>query len=86
LDLKLLQDKLADWISQAGNSWSSNGLDITNSWLKGGLEERCITRDLKWGTPVPHPAELPELEQFKNKASNVLLLMLGANVALFFFL
>ena len=20
-----------------------------------GLKERCITRDLKWGTPVPHP-------------------------------
>jgi methionyl-tRNA synthetase len=28
--------------------------------LKGGLLGRCITRDLKWGTPVP-------LEEFKNK-------------------
>ena len=26
---------------------------ITRSWLKEGLKPRCITRDLKWGTPVP---------------------------------
>ena len=24
------------------------------SWLNKGLRGRCITRDLKWGTPVPH--------------------------------
>lgn len=23
------------------------------SWLRDGLKPRCITRDLKWGTPVP---------------------------------
>ena len=28
--------------------------------MKEGLRGRCITRDLKWGTPVP-------LEEFKNK-------------------
>ena len=33
--------------------WSANGIAITESWLKQGLEPRCITRDLKWGTPVP---------------------------------
>jgi methionyl-tRNA synthetase len=26
---------------------------MTNAWLKEGLKERCITRDLKWGIPVP---------------------------------
>ena len=26
---------------------------IAKSWVKGGLQQRCITRDLKWGTPVP---------------------------------
>lgn len=34
--------------------------DITWEWLNRGLIERCITRDLKWGTPVP-------LEKFKDK-------------------
>lgn len=33
--------------------WSSNAISIVRSWLKSGLEKRCITRDLKWGTPVP---------------------------------
>jgi hypothetical protein len=30
--------------------------------MEQGLKVRCITRDLKWGTPVP-------LEGFENKAS-----------------
>ena len=33
--------------------WTANGTQITLSWLKEGLKPRCITRDLKWGTPVP---------------------------------
>lgn len=28
---------------------------VTNGWMKGGLQERAITRDLKWGSPVPEP-------------------------------
>ncbi len=45
--------------------WSSKAIAITNSWLKEGLKERCITRDLKWGTPVP-------LDGFRNKAKFIL--------------
>ncbi len=26
---------------------------MTKSWIRDGLKERCITRDLKWGIPVP---------------------------------
>ena len=33
--------------------WSSNAQVITLSWIRDGLKPRCITRDLKWGTPVP---------------------------------
>ena len=29
-------------------------LQTTNAWMRDGLKQRCITRDLKWGTPVPH--------------------------------
>jgi methionyl-tRNA synthetase len=32
-----------------------NAQQITQGWLDGGLERRCITRDLKWGVPVPLP-------------------------------
>ncbi|KAI6173361.1 Methionine--tRNA ligase, cytoplasmic [Aphelenchoides besseyi] len=35
--------------------WSSNAISIARGWLKIGLEPRCITRDLKWGTKVPLP-------------------------------
>eukprot|EP00731_Ephydatia_muelleri_P032898 Em0024g442a len=33
--------------------WSSNAIQITSSWIRDGLKPRCISRDLKWGTPVP---------------------------------
>ncbi|CZT45217.1 probable MES1 Methionyl-tRNA synthetase [Rhynchosporium secalis] len=41
--------------SSVEGGWSSNGIAITKSWLDKGLEGRSITRDLKWGTPVPLP-------------------------------
>lgn len=56
LELPLLKDKLEEYItkmSEAG-SWSQNAIQITSTWLKEGLRPRCITRDLKWGVPVPH--------------------------------
>ena len=36
-----------------GVGWSSNSKTITETWLRDGIKPRCITRDLKWGTPVP---------------------------------
>ena len=32
-------------------SWSS----LARSWLTADLRDRCITRDLAWGVPVPRP-------------------------------
>ena len=28
-------------------------LQTTKAWMRDGLKQRCITRDLIWGTPVP---------------------------------
>jgi len=36
-------------------STTSNCLQVTSAWMRDGLKQRCITRDLKWGTPVPRP-------------------------------
>uniref|UniRef100_A0A1I7V8K4 Methionine--tRNA ligase, cytoplasmic n=1 Tax=Loa loa TaxID=7209 RepID=A0A1I7V8K4_LOALO len=47
-------------LSSGKNHWSANAISIAKSWLKGGLERRCITRDLKWGVPVP-------IDSFSNK-------------------
>ncbi|KAF7836516.1 putative methionine--tRNA ligase [Senna tora] len=56
LELPLLKDKLEKYINEmsVAGSWSQNAVQTTNSWLREGLKARCITRDLKWGVPVPH--------------------------------
>lgn len=55
LRLDKLQAEIEKWFNKASadGSWSSNGKVITESWLKLGLRDRGITRDLKWGTPIP---------------------------------
>ncbi|XP_011622631.1 LOW QUALITY PROTEIN: methionine--tRNA ligase, cytoplasmic [Amborella trichopoda] len=62
LELPLLKDKLEEYINKmsVAGSWSQNSIQATYSWLNEGLKPRCITRDLKWGIPVPH-------EKFKDK-------------------
>ncbi|XP_059432242.1 probable methionine--tRNA ligase [Corylus avellana] len=62
LELPMLKDKLEEYINNmsVAGSWSQNAIQTTYAWLKGGLKPRCITRDLKWGVPVPH-------EKFKDK-------------------
>ncbi|MFT4261405.1 MAG: methionine--tRNA ligase [Candidatus Woesearchaeota archaeon] len=34
-------------------TWTENAITTTKAWLKEGLKERAITRDLKWGIQVP---------------------------------
>ncbi|KAL6641179.1 hypothetical protein ACP70R_019360 [Stipagrostis hirtigluma subsp. patula] len=62
LELPLLKEKLERYINEASGdgSWSQNAVHATKAWLKEGLKPRCITRDLKWGVPVPH-------EKYKDK-------------------
>lgn len=55
LCLDKLQSETESWAQNSSTKghWSTNGTQITNSWFKKGLNERGITRDLEWGTPVP---------------------------------
>ncbi len=48
---------LEEWLGKASveGFWAKNAVQITSSWIRDGLQERCITRDLKWGIPVPKP-------------------------------
>jgi methionyl-tRNA synthetase len=57
INLPQIKDRLESWVnkSSADGNWSSNCVRATNAWIRDGLKPRCITRDLKWGTPVPLP-------------------------------
>lgn len=62
LDLPKLENRLSEWIDSASEKgkWTTNAIAMTKTWLRDGLKSRCITRDLKWGVPVP-------LEGFQDK-------------------
>ena len=70
LELPLLKDKLEGYINNMSiaGCWSQNAIQATYAWLKEGLRSRCITRDLKWGVPVPH-------EKYKDKVGQDLILI-----------
>lgn len=55
IDLPGLSDKLDKWMAQTSvnGKWADNAVNITKAWIRDGLNERAITRDLKWGIPVP---------------------------------
>lgn len=57
LDLQTLEPEVRAWVEQSSKegNWSPNSLSSTLAWFKDGLKARSITRDLKWGTPVPKP-------------------------------
>jgi methionyl-tRNA synthetase len=46
------QDSLDKWISSK-TDWKPNVVNYCKGWFKTGLKDRAITRDLKWGVPVP---------------------------------
>uniref|UniRef100_A0A182IYF9 Methionine--tRNA ligase, cytoplasmic n=1 Tax=Anopheles atroparvus TaxID=41427 RepID=A0A182IYF9_ANOAO len=60
LDLPRIEPILREWVDSSDGGWTHNARVITRAWLKEGLKSRCITRDLKWGIPVP-------LEGYENK-------------------
>ncbi|XP_063918598.1 methionine--tRNA ligase, cytoplasmic [Zophobas morio] len=60
IDLPKLEPLLHHWMKKSAPGWSNNAQVIAKTWLKEGLKPRCITRDLKWGVPVP-------LNDFKDK-------------------
>ncbi len=59
-----LQDRIADWVS-SNTHWPQLTVSIAKKWLKEGLRDRSITRDLKWGIPVAFEGE--KRPGFENK-------------------
>lgn len=46
------QEFLENYINSHESDWKDNVLQQTRSWLKKGLSERAITRDLIWGVEI----------------------------------
>jgi methionyl-tRNA synthetase len=54
LSLAGQQQWLEQWLdSPAHADWKTNVVGQSKSWLKEGLADRSMTRDLTWGIPVP---------------------------------
>jgi len=53
-DLKKLSDNLRKWIEEKKDEFSDLTYSLSISMLESGLKERSITRDIKWGIPVPY--------------------------------
>ncbi len=54
LRLSSFQDELTAWIDKQTH-WRRNVLSTSRKFLKEGLRDRAITRDLDWGVNVPQP-------------------------------
>ncbi|MDR2305302.1 MAG: methionine--tRNA ligase [Treponema sp.] len=55
IDLPKIRPLLEEWIKEASvkGFWANNAIRMTEAWIRDGLKERAITRDLRWGIPVP---------------------------------
>jgi methionyl-tRNA synthetase len=55
IDLPKLAPELKVWIDKTAKkaNWSQNAVTMTKGWLKTGLKPRGISRNLKWGVPIP---------------------------------
>ena len=52
--LPKFEPRLKEWLADK-SYWRPNTINFTNNWLKEGLQDRAITRDLTWGIPIPLP-------------------------------
>ncbi len=59
-----MQDRIAEWINSKPN-WPHLTKSIAQKWLKEGLRDRSITRDLQWGISVEREGE--KRPGFENK-------------------
>ena len=52
LKLSAFRDQLVKWV-EAQPHWRSNVRNFTLGFLREGLKDRAITRNLDWGVPIP---------------------------------
>ena len=55
LDLPAFSDRLLEYLDQHADHWRPNVYKFARNYIEGGLLGRAVTRDIKWGIPVPLP-------------------------------
>jgi methionyl-tRNA synthetase len=55
LRLSAYQDRLMEWASTNKDHWRRHVLNFTLGYLREGLHDRAITRDIDWGVEIPLP-------------------------------
>lgn len=53
LDLPVFSEQLLTYLNEVGGDWRPNVINFARNFIKGGLRARPVTRDIKWGIPVP---------------------------------
>ncbi|MEA3559896.1 MAG: methionine--tRNA ligase, partial [Candidatus Thermoplasmatota archaeon] len=51
--LSKLEPKIRDFVNSVKDRWRPNTRNNTENFMREGLRDRAITRDLKWGVPIP---------------------------------
>ncbi|MBI2872370.1 MAG: methionine--tRNA ligase [Chloroflexi bacterium] len=54
LKLSHFQDKLLPWVEDHAH-WRPNVLNFTRNYVREGLRDRAISRDIEWGVSIPLP-------------------------------
>lgn len=60
LALSKMQTEIEKYVSENNSNWRINAKNETNKYLKEGLKDRAVTRDLNWGIDIP-------IENFESK-------------------
>lgn len=58
LKLPALGERVGAWVESKDGVWPDLSMQIARKWLGEGLQDRCITRALKWGVQVPGHEDL----------------------------
>ncbi|MBR3249442.1 MAG: methionine--tRNA ligase [Clostridia bacterium] len=53
LALTKLQGEIEKYVSEYAKNWRINSQNETNKYLREGLRDRAVTRDLNWGIDIP---------------------------------
>lgn len=53
LDLPTLQSEIKKYVDRNEKKWRKNAQNETSKYLKEGLVERAVTRDINWGIDIP---------------------------------